>query len=58
MIKSTFVGEPFEYAQTAVKLGLEEIGFSDHAPFVHMEDPGITMNIKQLPEYYNPLLFQ
>jgi len=46
------VGNPSEYAQTAVKVGLEEIGFSDHAPFVHMEDPGITMNIKQLPEYY------
>jgi len=46
------VGEPSKYAQTAVKLGLEEIGFTDHAPFVHMEDPGVTMNIKQLPDYY------
>ena len=45
-------GEPSEYAQTAVKLGLEEIGFTDHAPFVHMEDPNVTMNIKQLPDYY------
>ena len=46
------VGEPLEYAEAAVEIGLEEIGFSDHAPFVHYEDPGITMNIKQLPEYY------
>lgn len=46
------VGEPLEYAEAAVEAGLEEIGFSDHAPFVHYEDPGITMNIKQLPEYY------
>lgn len=46
------VGQPIEYAQQAVKLGLEEIGFSDHAPFVHMVDPGVTMGIKQLPEYY------
>lgn len=46
------VGKSSEYAQAAVKLGLEEIGFSDHAPFVHMEDPGVTMNIKQLPDYY------
>ncbi len=45
-------GEPSEYAQMAVKLGLEEIGFTDHAPFVHMVDPGVTMNIKQLPDYY------
>jgi histidinol-phosphatase (PHP family) len=46
------VGEPKEYAEAALEAGLEEIGFSDHAPFVHYEDPGITMNIKQLPEYY------
>ena len=46
------VGEPLEYAEAAIEIGLEEIGFSDHAPFVHYEDPGITMNIKQLPEYY------
>jgi len=45
-------GEPKEYAQQAVKVGLEEIGFSDHAPFVHMVDPRITMDIKQLPQYY------
>ncbi|MCK4882675.1 MAG: histidinol-phosphatase HisJ [Candidatus Omnitrophica bacterium] len=46
------VGEPLEYAEAALEAGLEEIGFSDHAPFVHYEDSGITMNIKQLPEYY------
>lgn len=46
------VGQPKEYAQQAVAVGLKEIGFSDHAPFVHMVDPGVTMDIKQLPEYY------
>lgn len=46
------VGEPLEYAETAVEAGLEEIGFSDHAPFVHCEDPSVTMSFKQLPEYY------
>lgn len=46
------VGEPAEYARTAVSLGLTEIGFSDHAPFVHTEDPKVTMGIKQLPQYY------
>ncbi|MFT5387032.1 MAG: histidinol-phosphatase (PHP family) [Lysobacterales bacterium] len=46
------VGSPKEYAQHAVNMGLKEIGFSDHAPFVHMVDPGVTMDIKQLPEYY------
>src|SRR3990167_2983494 len=46
------VGAPSEYARKAVEAGLEEIGFSDHAPFVHMVDPKITMDIKQLPQYY------
>jgi histidinol-phosphatase (PHP family) len=46
------VGEPSAYAKQAVKVGLKEIGFSDHAPFVHREDPSVTMNIRQLPDYY------
>ena len=46
------VGAPVEYAQHAIEVGLEEIGFSDHAPFVHMVDPRVTMDMKQLPEYY------
>src|SRR3989338_6828541 len=46
------VGEPAQYAKQAIKVGLEEIGFSDHAPFVHCVNPKITMNIKQLSEYY------
>ncbi|MCA9392804.1 MAG: histidinol-phosphatase HisJ [Candidatus Omnitrophica bacterium] len=45
-------GEPAEYARQAVAKGLREIGFSDHAPFVHMVDPGVTMSTDQLPEYY------
>jgi len=46
------VGEPQEYAEEALKIGLEEIGFSDHAPFVHYEDPSVTMNINQLKDYH------
>lgn len=45
-------GNPEEYARHAISAGLREIGFSDHAPFVHMVDPGVTMDIKQLPDYY------
>ena len=45
------VGNPEEYARQAVAVGLEEIGFSDHAPLVSHEDPRITMHIRQLPEY-------
>lgn len=45
-------GEPAEYAAQAIATGLQEIGFSDHAPFVHKEDPGVTMSMAQLPDYY------
>ena len=45
------VGEPQEYAEYAQKIGLEEIGFSDHAPLVSHEDPKITMSLQQLPLY-------
>jgi len=46
------VGESSEYAEHALKIGLKEIGFSDHAPFVHCVDPAVTMDMKQLPEYH------
>ena len=45
-------GSPSEYAAQAVKYGLKEIGFSDHAPFVHCVDPTVTMSIDQLPQYH------
>ena len=44
-------GQPEEYAQQAIKIGLKEIGFSDHAPLVSHRDPSITMDFAQLPEY-------
>ena len=46
------IGQPEEYAQHAVEIGLPEIGFSDHAPLVSHVDPKITMSFAQLPEYY------
>ena len=46
------VGEPEEYVRQAMKVGLEEIGFSDHAPLVSHEDPRYTMNGAQLPLYH------
>ena len=45
-------GQPQEYARKALETGLEEIGVSDHAPLVTHEDPGLTMNKAQLPEYH------
>lgn len=46
------VGMPSQYADHAVKAGLKEIGFSDHAPLVSHADPKITMNFEQLPFYH------
>ncbi|MCA9401633.1 MAG: histidinol-phosphatase HisJ [Candidatus Omnitrophica bacterium] len=49
-------GEPEEYVQQAIRIGLKEIGFSDHAPMVHRRDPGITMGREQLPLYHQMIL--
>ena len=46
------VGEPAEYVEQALKVGLSEIGFSDHAPLVSHEDARYTMNLSQLPLYH------
>ena len=46
------VGQPEEYVQQGITVGLKEMGFSDHAPFVHMRDPGITMDVAELPQYH------
>ena len=46
------IGEPCEYVEQALKIGLKEIGFSDHAPLVCHDDPTITMSLDQLPRYH------
>ena len=46
------VGNPDEYVRRAIEVGLEEIGFSDHAPLVTHEDARYTMNRTQLPLYH------
>ncbi len=46
-------GEPREYAAHALDVGIQEIGFSDHAPFVRGLLPGITMTDGELPQYYD-----
>jgi len=48
-------GEPFEYVEHAIKIGLKEIGFSDHAPMVSHDDPTVTMSKEQLPFYHDTL---
>ncbi|MBI3252796.1 MAG: histidinol-phosphatase HisJ [Candidatus Omnitrophica bacterium] len=45
-------GEPHEYVEQAMKVGLSEIGFSDHAPLVSHEDARYTMKRSELPAYH------
>jgi histidinol-phosphatase (PHP family) len=45
-------GSPEEYVQQAIKIGLKEIGFSDHAPMVNKPMPHITMAMDELPKYH------
>ena len=46
------IGEPEEYIAQARKVGLQEIGFSDHAPLVSHEDTRYTMKDSELPLYH------
>jgi histidinol-phosphatase (PHP family) len=46
------VGEPEEYVEQALRVGLSEIGFSDHAPLVSHEDSRYTMKYDELPVYH------
>ena len=45
------VGMPGEYVQQAKKMGLAEIGFSDHMPMPPVYDPENRMEASQFPEY-------
>lgn len=45
------VGEPVEYAAHAVKLGLKEIGMSDHSPMERDDFDEWRMRFDQLDEY-------
>ncbi|MFH1858301.1 MAG: histidinol-phosphatase HisJ [Candidatus Omnitrophota bacterium] len=44
-------GEMAEYVEQAAALGLKEIGFSDHLPFLHKRDPRYTMPPEEFPQY-------
>ena len=45
-------GQPHEYVEQAMRVGLSEIGFSDHAPLVSHQDARYTMSFSQLPLYH------
>ena len=44
-------GETEDYVLAARELGLPEMGFADHMPLLHMEDPTLTMSRDDLPLY-------
>src|SRR6266704_5026430 len=44
-------GEPSEYAAQALKVGLREIGFSDHSPMRQDDFDNWRMRFDQLDEY-------
>ncbi len=44
-------GSMEDYAARAASIGLAEIGFSDHFPMLHVEDPSLSMGMEELPEY-------
>lgn len=46
-------GEMEEYVQSAIKKGLDEIGFSDHFPLFHIEPGDLSMKMGDLPVYIN-----
>ncbi|MBE5743563.1 MAG: histidinol-phosphatase HisJ family protein [Clostridiales bacterium] len=51
-------GEDREYVENAIKAGLKELGFSDHAPYVFdgNYDSGYRMFLDQAQEYKNSIL--
>jgi len=44
-------GEPTEFAAQALKVGLKEIGFSDHSPMRRDDFDNWRMRFDQLDEY-------
>lgn len=45
------LGEDEDYVICAIKAGVKELGFSDHAPFNGISQPRVRMDFSQLDEY-------
>ncbi|OEF98824.1 histidinol-phosphatase [Vulcanibacillus modesticaldus] len=54
------IGNLREYVEYAIKLGLDQIGLSDHMPIIHLTKdkilPGVAMELYQLEEYVTEVL--
>lgn len=44
-------GELEDYVLAAIEAGLPEMGFADHLPLFHIEDPSLCMSHEDLPYY-------
>lgn len=44
-------GKLKDYVSRARELGMSEMGFADHLPLFHIEDPTLTMSHDDLPKY-------
>lgn len=44
-------GTMADYVRRSVRLGLREVGFSDHFPLLHTDDPTLSMGLGDLPSY-------
>lgn len=44
-------GEMYQYVERALELGLQEMGFSDHFPFLDRVRPELAMPLSELPDY-------
>lgn len=44
-------GEMADYVEAGRALGLPEMGFADHLPLFHLDDPTLAMSHDQLPQY-------
>lgn len=44
-------GEMDQYVERAIEIGLPEIGFNDHLPFLDVERAVLAMKLSELPQY-------
>lgn len=49
------LGEDEEYVLEAIKIGIKELGFSDHIPFPDISQPGVRMDYSLLEDYISSI---
>ena len=49
------LGEDEDYVKAAIKVGIKELGFSDHVPFKGVTQRGVRMDYEQLDDYISSI---